>query len=177
LIHKWIQYFSGISKVLLQDLLHGLLKYSLVKLFFLLMYVTLYFIKNHGIRLCISFAVLQLDSSVPISHCMSVKLLFRWNVLFLFSAYFHAFHRNFSFNVLDLNSYIEMSVARFHFSVWHSTWAVACWSSRGTGSPTLFIDGYSILCIVVSSMLCSMYHSWEILTIRILTHDFKLNVE
>jgi len=47
-----------LSKALLQSLLdHGLLRYTLVKLLFLSIYVNLYFIKDDGIRLCISFII------------------------------------------------------------------------------------------------------------------------
>jgi len=120
---------------------------------------------------------------VPVSHLVIVEFLFFSNVLFLFSACFHAFHRNLSFIVLGSNSYKnEMSVARSRFSAWHSAenierslvdrreWPVRPFlSSTGTEC--------SIPWTVFSSLLCSIYHNWKILSARSHTHRHKLRAD
>jgi len=65
--------------------------------------------------------VIHSGSSMPVSHPVIVGFMFFSNVLFLFSACFHAFHRNLSFIDLDSYSYNkEMSVTRSCISAWHS---------------------------------------------------------
>jgi hypothetical protein len=72
-VDSYSESFSDVIKALMQVLLyHGLLKYSLIKLLFLPMYISLYFIRNDGIRLYISFAVRYI-LSIPLS--VNVKFL------------------------------------------------------------------------------------------------------
>jgi len=84
------------------------------------MYVSLCFIMDNGIQLVL---VSQLDISVPVLRPMIMEFLSSCSILFLFSAYFHAFYRILSFNALGSNSYNnDITVAKPRFSVWHSAW-------------------------------------------------------
>jgi hypothetical protein len=58
--------------------------------------------------------------SISISYSVSISVLL-WCFILLFSLFLYIYRsKNFSFGNLGSNSYIEMLVARLHFSTWRS---------------------------------------------------------
>jgi len=127
-----------------------------------------------SILLCIisdRILVTQSDTSMPISYPMIMEFLSSYNVLFLFSACFHAlgiFH-----SVLNLNSCNnEMPIARSRFFVTLlKMLGDRCWLSRVARSSSRQVlnvrSSAPIFFFVV------LYHSWRILT-HSLFHSHKL---
>jgi len=127
---------------------------------------------NNNTQLCISYAF-------KLQYARFMKFLSFCNVSFLFSACFHAFHKNLSFSVLDSNSHNnEMSVAKPRFSVWNSIETIGRSPvDRQEWPARTFLFSTDTGCSVFSFLLCSIYHDWRMLTACSYIYYHKLNAD
>jgi len=118
---QWMRSCFGAAKALMQDLLYyGLLRYILVKLLFLSMYIDLYFTKNVSDYALISRS--NTSSSIPISvlHSVSMEFLFLqcFDLMPIWSYFLLISIRSIGTFHLTLNvSYIRLPIASMFFNL------------------------------------------------------------
>jgi len=102
-------------------------------------------------------------------------------MIYLFSAYFHEFHRNLSFGVFYSNSYNvnDISIVRPCFSAWHSTERSPAGRQLKPARtlPSSMDTGRSVPWSVFFFLLCSIYPRHEDINSPSISHGHQFNAD